>query len=90
MKGFALGISFAFVAGCVAHTVAPLVIPKASAQRLARGLARWEYVCFSNGYNEPAEVAQKSNKLGSEGWEMTGVVSAGAGQTDVFCFKRPL
>jgi hypothetical protein len=49
--------------------------------------AQWQYQCFEA--DGVAQVTERSNKMGEQGWEL--VTSAGSikGQT-LWCFKRPL
>jgi len=76
-----------FGLGCVAATVAkPLVVPPA---RAGTNPQRWEYTCFNDTIYKSAEsVAQKSNQLGAQGWELS--TSAAGNNEALWCFKRPL
>lgn len=49
--------------------------------------AQWQYQCFEA--DGVAQVTERSNKMGEQGWEL--VTSAGSikGST-LWCFKRPL
>ncbi len=49
--------------------------------------AQWQYQCFEA--DGVAQVTERANKMGEQGWEL--VTSAGSikGQT-LWCFKRPL
>ncbi len=73
----ALGLLFAFGAGCVSTQ---LYVPTARAQ----GAAHWEYLCIDAW----GGITHSANQLGKEGWEM----AAAAGTSDhmMWCFKRPL
>lgn len=48
--------------------------------------AQWQYQCFQAA--GVAEVTDRSNKMGQQGWEL--VTSAGAKNSTLWCFKRPL
>lgn len=48
--------------------------------------AQWQYQCFQAA--GVAEVTDRSNKMGQQGWEL--VTSAGAKSSTLWCFKRPL
>ena len=48
--------------------------------------AQWQYQCFQAA--GVAEVTDRSNKMGQQGWEL--VTSAGAKNSTLRCFKRPL
>jgi len=79
--GIAAVFGLGLVLGCA---VAPLVVPKASAQQAAT-LTKWEYTCFDEASREA--VVSKSGRLGAEGWEMAGVDSSAS--YTIWCFKRP-
>jgi hypothetical protein len=74
---FLVGAFFAgtFISG--APTVSAADPPKKS---------QWQYQCFQA--SGVAEVTERSNKMGQQGWEL--VTSAGAGGSTLWCFKRPL
>jgi hypothetical protein len=66
-----------------------LVVPPAHA---GTNPTRWEYVCTEGS----ERITASSNRLGAEGWELAAAAGAGwgsgitAGQTMIWCFKRPL
>lgn len=79
MKQFVLGlsVSFAFIAGCIAATIAQSsAVP--SARATPQGVTRWEYQCT----NAWKSAVDEFNVLGAQGWELVG--------SDASCFKRPL
>ncbi len=47
---------------------------------------QWQYQCFQA--TGVAEVTERSNKMGQQGWEL--VTSAGTKGSTLWCFKRPL
>lgn len=47
---------------------------------------QWQYQCFQ-AYGV-AQVTDRSNKMGEQGWEL--VTSAGTKAETLWCFKRPL
>jgi hypothetical protein len=47
---------------------------------------QWQYQCFQA--EGVAEVTERSNKMGQQGWEL--VTSAGTQGATLWCFKRPL
>ena len=48
--------------------------------------SQWQYQCFQA--EGVAQVTDRSNKMGQQGWEM--VTSAGTKGETLWCFKRPL
>jgi len=49
--------------------------------------AQWQYQCFEA--DGVAQVTDRSNKMGEQGWEL--VTSAGSREgSTLWCFKRPL
>ena len=48
--------------------------------------SQWQYQCFQA--EGVAQVTERSNKMGQQGWEM--VTSAGTKGETLWCFKRPL
>lgn len=46
----------------------------------------WQYQCFQA--EGVAQVTERSNKMGEQGWEL--VTSAGTKSETLWCFKRPL
>jgi hypothetical protein len=67
-----------FFAGCAAERL--LVVPPA---RAGTNPQRWEYACRGLPV-EARPVEEAANKLGAEGWEMTG------SSESTWCFKRSL
>ncbi len=47
---------------------------------------QWQYQCFQA--EGVAQVTERSNKMGQQGWEL--VTSAGTSGSTLWCFKRPL
>ncbi|MEM7435188.1 MAG: hypothetical protein AAF436_08555 [Myxococcota bacterium] len=47
---------------------------------------QWQYQCFTAP--GVAQVTERANKMGQQGWEL--VTSAGSSGGTVWCFKRPL
>ena len=47
---------------------------------------QWQYQCFQA--EGVAQVTDRANKMGQQGWEL--VTSAGAKAETLWCFKRPL
>lgn len=73
-------LAFAFLAGALCYQV---ILPNAKADAHAR--RHWQYQCFEA--SGVAQVTERANKLGTEGWEL--VASAGSKRGTVWCFKRP-
>jgi hypothetical protein len=48
--------------------------------------SQWQYQCFEA--SGVAQVTERSNKMGQQGWEL--VTSAGNANSTLWCFKRPL
>lgn len=72
-----------FVIGCGAGSAASsIAVPPASAQNIQR----WDYYCVTEWGAQ--EVTLAAQRLGKEGWEMTG--AATTPNRAVWCFKRPL
>ncbi len=69
----------AFFAGLFATQVGP-----AAADHNAK--SQWQYQCFEA--SGVAQVTERSNKMGQQGWEL--VTSAGSANSTLWCFKRPL
>ena len=86
-----LGLFGAFLAGCLATQVAPLVVPPA---RAGTSPQRWEYACLqSQGprVNElGSQTAAVMNTYGQQGWELASALGGTDVQTPTWCFKRPL
>jgi hypothetical protein len=94
LRGFGVGLVFLVgcaVGGAAGGAAERFVVPPASAQQAAT-LTKWEYVCMRGGN---PNVTGEANRLGLQGWEMSGAVGAVSGgggfiSTDeVWCFKRP-
>jgi len=49
--------------------------------------AQWQYQCFEA--DGVAQVTDRSNKMGEQGWELVTSAGTGKGPT-LWCFKRPL
>lgn len=80
----------AFLLGCAATQIAPLVVPPA---RAGTSPQRWEYVCKAAASFGDADVGKftaVANAFGREGWEMTAAGGANTLGTVTWCFKRPL
>ena len=83
----AFGLLGAFLAGCLATQLAPLVIPPA---RAGTSPQKWEYACMASPYDAKAtDDAAKANEFGQSGWEMIGALAHYGGGGD-WCFKRSL
>jgi len=52
----------------------------------AQAKNQWQYQCFEA--SGVAQVTERSNKMGQQGWEL--VTSAGSANSTLWCFKRPL
>jgi hypothetical protein len=88
----ALGFVGAFLLGCAATQIAPLVVPTASAGTSPQ---KWEYTCKpvpwggTNVDKETHDTAAIASALGREGWEMSGGGPRDNGN-GIWCFRRPL
>ena len=81
-----LGVMAVFLAGCAVGGVSSqLVVPKASAQQAAT-LTKWEYYLLESE-GDDGDVRRAANRLGAEGWEMTGHMAYRGGVYS--WFKRP-
>jgi hypothetical protein len=69
----------AFFAGLFTTQVGPV-----AADHHAK--SQWQYQCFEA--SGVAQVTERSNKMGQQGWEL--VTSAGNANSTLWCFKRPL
>ncbi len=74
----ALSVAAGVVIGCAVAS-SPLVFPPARAGTTPQ---KWEYTCFKE--TNLNEITKKSNRAGSQGWEMVTVMDFR------WCFKRPL
>lgn len=78
----------AFLAGCGAAAVAPLVIPPAHAQTTQR----WETLCVQTQTERGTSLAENTtaagNAAGREGWEPFSSSQVGTSYA-MICFKRP-
>ena len=82
----ALSLTVAFLVGCLTATVASnFVVPPIKA---GTNPQKWEYTCFRKYADLLDETKSLSDKLGSQGWEMSS--TAGGPFGVVYCFKRPL
>ena len=74
---FVLG---AFVAGLFTTQINPVAADTPAKRN------QWQYQCFEA--SGVAQVIERSNKMGEQGWEL--VTSAGTKGSTLWCFKRPL
>jgi len=70
----------AFVVGMLASQVGPVSADSPPKRN------QWQYQCFKA--SGVAQVTERSNKMGEQGWEL--VTSAGSSTETLWCFKRPL
>jgi hypothetical protein len=81
-----LGLLGAFVLGCAATQIAPLVVPPA---RAGTSPQKWEYYCMAaEGGDLAGKLAGTFNPVGAQGWEL--VTTASSDRVASTCFKRPL
>jgi hypothetical protein len=87
LVGFAVGA--AFVGGCVAAQVVPLIPPA----RAGSNVQRWDHYCKSDRSLtgvDAATLSQSAQSAGAEGWELVSVAVNGSTSTVYTCFKRPV
>ncbi|MDH3729173.1 MAG: hypothetical protein OER77_16700 [Myxococcales bacterium] len=70
----------AFAAGLVVTQINPVAAERPPKRN------QWQYQCFEA--SGVAQVTERSNKMGEQGWEL--VTSAGSATSTLWCFKRPL
>ncbi len=76
----------AFLTGCGAAAIAPLVIPPAHAQTTQR----WEGYCVTEQARSPGpRLTSIANTAGREGWELVAMTHEGQTNVTNLCFKRP-
>jgi hypothetical protein len=69
------------------HVVpAPPLVPQVAIPHSARLATRWEYKHLTRAADTPALDEAELNALGTEGWELVGVLTGAAGAH--FYFKR--
>jgi len=85
MRGFliGLGLSFSFIAGCVASS-SRFGVPRAEAAASLE--QRWSYFCFDAA--SVADLNSKANAAGARGWELVSSTTNNEGQI-VSCFRQP-
>ena len=81
-----LGLVGAFVLGCAAIEVAPLVVPPA---RAGTAPQRWENTCTSNIEKDPRKVSDLADRYGQQGWQLGAAIPSGEFWA-ILCFTRPL
>jgi hypothetical protein len=78
------GLLAAFILGCAATQIAPLVVPPVRAGTTPQ---KWEYSC--KVAHQADEITAMANAFGAQGWELAGSVASYT-VAPTWCFKRPL